>query len=192
MRPLAAIAIGAGLLCATLTACSGTSSSGAAAPAASVAGSSTPVAPSESSDPVTSPSSPTPASPSVAVQATGAATKTYAACSLVTSTDAQAVLGTAAGTGQEVKVGLYDSCTYAGAHFVVLVRNIDKATFDKSASLNPGGAKPIAGIGDDAYVASGALLVWQNGTEISLGVMGGSSDPLAAEKKLAAAALARL
>jgi hypothetical protein len=126
------------------------------------------------------------------VQATAAATTILAACSLVTSADAQAVLGSAIGTGQDSKVGLYDACVYARGPFVVLVRAIDQATFDKSASLNPGGAKPVAGIGDDAYVASGALLVWQNGTEISLAVTGSSSDPLGAEKKLAAAALARL
>lgn len=195
MRPLAVIAIGAGLLCVTLTACSGASSSGAVAPAATVADSSTPVAPSppsQASAPVTPPSNPTSAPPSATMQATAAATKTYTACSLVTSADAQAVLGASAGTGQDGKAGLYDSCVYAGGKFVVLVRDIDKATFDKSASLNPGGAKPIAGIGDDAYVASGVLLVWQNGTEISLAVMGGSSDPLAAEKKLATAAIARL
>ena len=75
---------------------------------------------------------------------------------------------------------------------VVLVRNIDKAMFDKSAAANPGGAKPVPGIGQDAYSADGGLLVWQNGTEITILVTGNGSGGLDQAKQLAKAAVAEL
>jgi hypothetical protein len=62
--------------------------------------------------------------------------------------------------------GVFQSCIYGNGKFIVLVRHVDQATFDQSAKANPGGAVPVTGIGQDAYVGGGTdLLFWQNGTE---------------------------
>jgi hypothetical protein len=65
--------------------------------------------------------------------------------------------------------GVFQSCIYGNGKFIVLVRHVDQATFDQSAKANPGGAVPVTGIGQDAYVVGGTdLLFWQNGTEVSM------------------------
>lgn len=107
-------------------------------------------------------------------------------CTLVTPPDVTAALGTPAGTPRSLAVGLYRQCVYPGG-LVVEVRNIDRATFDKSAPLNPGNPQPLSGVGDAAYSSSQGILAWKNGTEVV--IAGGSA---AADKQLALTAVSRL
>ena len=158
---------------------------------------STPTATRSTPTTTTAATSTTPATPSAATTtsattpaATGAAGASPDPCVLVAPADVKAALGGSAGTPTDMPAGVYRACIYLGGKVVVLVRSIDKATFDKSAAANPGGVTPISGVGQDAYSNSDTLLVWQNGTEISLLVT--SDNALAAEKQLATAAVGRL
>lgn len=113
-------------------------------------------------------------------------------CALVTPAEVQEVTGLSDASPIDGPAGVYQSCAYGKAGVVVLARKIDKATFDKSAAANPGGAKPVPGIGQDAYSAGGALLVWQNGTEISILVTSDGSGGLDQAEQLAKPAVAQL
>ncbi|HEY0937775.1 MAG TPA: hypothetical protein VGD91_29050 [Trebonia sp.] len=92
----------------------------------------------------------------------------------------------------DTPAGVYQSCVYGKAGVVVLVRNISRASFDKSAAANPGGVKPVPGIGQDAYSGGGSLLVWQNGTEIAISVTSDGSGGLDQAEQFAKAAVAQL
>src|SRR5947209_1965942 len=114
-------------------------------------------------------------------------------CALVTAADVKATVGAAPGTPQAQTLGLFKSCTYrAGSATVTFqTRQIDRGTFVKSAKANPGPVKPVAIPGATAFSAAGpTLLVWKHGTAVTVLVLGGKA--LAAEKQLAARALARL
>jgi hypothetical protein len=115
-------------------------------------------------------------------------------CKLVTSADAKKALGVTAGAGHAQTVGLYKSCLYAsGAKVVtVLERQLSRSAFDLSAKKNPGPVAHIGGVGSDAYSVMGGkgLLVWKDGTEVSLLVSGGGG--LKAEEVLGKAAAGRL
>jgi hypothetical protein len=115
-------------------------------------------------------------------------------CKLVTSADAKKALGASVGTGRAQTVGLYKACVYlAGSKGVtVLERQLSRSVFDVSAKKNPGPVAHVAGIGSDAYSVMGGkgLLVWKNGTEISLLVSGGGGAK--AEDALGKAAASRL
>jgi hypothetical protein len=116
-------------------------------------------------------------------------------CTLVTADDAGKALGIKVGTGKAQTLGLYKACTYTKGRktLTVLVRQINKATFEKSAKKNPPPVFPIPGIGDEAFSAGGgsALLVWKKGTELTFTFIG-VSPVVQTQKDVANAALKRL
>jgi hypothetical protein len=116
-------------------------------------------------------------------------------CALVTAADAGKALGATVGKGKAQTLGLYKACTYTKGRrtLTVLVRQIDKGTFEKSAKKNPPPVFPIPGIGDAAYSAGGgsALLVWKQGTEVTFTFIG-VSPVVQTQKDVANAALKRL
>jgi hypothetical protein len=173
--------VATGLATLSLSGCHSGSSSTASAAPTSETGTTTSAAPTSEAGTAT-------AAPSAA-PATAAKVDP---CALVTPAEVQEVTGKSAASPSDVPAGLYQSCTYGNAGVVVLVRTIDKATFDKSAAANPGGAKPVPGIGQDAYSADGGLLVWQNGTEITILVTSDGSGGLDQAEQLAKAAVAGL
>src|SRR5918911_1009294 len=120
---------------------------------------------------------------------------TLTPCALVTAADAAKALGTTVGKGRAETRGLYKACTYTKGRktLTVLVRQIDKATFEKSAKKNPPPVFAIPGIGDEAYSAAGgyALLVWKKGTELTFAFIG-VSPVVQTQKDVANAALKRL
>src|SRR6476469_2544477 len=96
---------------------------------------------------------------------------TTSPCALVTADDAGKALGVKVGAGKAKTLGLYKACTYTKGRrtLKLLVRKIDKTTFEKSARKNPPPVFPIPGIGDEAFSAGAgaALLVWKQGTELT-------------------------
>lgn len=116
-------------------------------------------------------------------------------CVLVTASDAGKALGVKVGAGKAQTLGLYKGCTYTKGRktLTVLVRKIDKATFEKSAKKNPPPVFPIPGIGDEAFSAGAgsALLVWKKGTEVTFEFIG-VSPVVQTQKDVANAALKRL
>ena len=114
---------------------------------------------------------------------------------LVTATDAGKALGVKVGAGKVQTLGLYKACSYTKGRktLTVLVRQIDKVTFEKSARKNPPPVFPIPGIGDEAFSAGGgaALLVWKKGTEVTFTFIG-ISPVVQTQKDVANAALKRL
>jgi hypothetical protein len=114
---------------------------------------------------------------------------------LVTASDAGKALGTTVGKGKAQTLGLYKACTYTKGRktLTVLVRQIGKAAFEKSAKKNPPPVFPIPGIGDSAFSAGGgsALLVWKKGTELTFTFIG-VSPVVQTQKDVANAALKRL
>jgi len=118
-----------------------------------------------------------------------------APCVLVTADDAGKALGVKVGSGKSQTLGLYKACTYTKGRktMTVLVRKIDKRTFEKSAKKNPPPVFPIPGIGDEAFSAGAgaALLVWKNGTEVTFTFVG-VSPVVQTQKDVANAALKRL
>ncbi len=132
----------------------------------------------------------------LAVPAATAGRLAKSPCALVTAADAKRALGAAVGRPKLQTLGLYRSCTYsskAGGSVTVQTRQIDRATFVRSAKANPGPVKLIGGLGGLAFSAGAGstLLVWKHGTAVTLLVLG-TPSPLASERKLAAKALARL
>jgi hypothetical protein len=134
----------------------------------------------------------------IAVAIVGAASASAAVkspCKLITAADATKALGVSAGAGTTEKIGLYQSCIYmAGAKgVIVLERQFSRANFDKSAKANPGPVVHLNGIGSDAYSVKGgsAVLLWKNGTEVTVAVSG-LGKPLNANETLARAAATRL
>jgi hypothetical protein len=116
-------------------------------------------------------------------------------CTLITPANVSAALGTKAGAPVAATVGLYESCDYvAGSrHVIILDRKLTKSVFDTSAKKNPGPVVHLSGIGSDAYSAQGgaALLMWKNGTELTILVAGGT-NALKAEETLGRDAASRL
>lgn len=129
------------------------------------------------------------------VLAPAAAAAPLAPCALVTADDAGKALGVKVGAGKSQTLGLYKACTYTKGRktLTVLVRQIDKQTFEKSAKKNPPPVFPIPGIGDEAFSAGGgaALLVWKKGTEVTFTFIG-VSPVVQTQKDVANAALKRL
>ena len=115
-------------------------------------------------------------------------------CVLISAANAKHALGVTFAASKPEKLGLYQACRYVhGAKAVIVLdRRLTRAAFVKSAKKNPGPVVHVAGIGSDAYSAGGpTLLLWKNGTEVTVLVEGGSS-PLRAEKKLGKIAAGRL
>jgi hypothetical protein len=131
----------------------------------------------------------------VLVVAPAASSGSTTPCALVTADDAGKALGVKVGTGKSQTLGLYKACTYTKGRktLTVLVRKIDKGTFEKSAKKNPPPVFPIPGIGDEAFSAGGgsALLVWKKGTEVTFTFIG-VSPVVQTQKDVANAALKRL
>jgi hypothetical protein len=178
-RTAAALGI---ILLAALAGCKSTTTSAGSAPTAT-GGAVTATGAPPATTPATASAGPTGTGP------TTTATAKIDPCSLLTAADLSGALGGSVGAGTSAPAGVYQACVYGKAKVVVLVRNIDKTTFDKSAAANPGSVKPVSGIGQDAYAADGDILTWKNGTEVSIRVDGGS---LAVVEKLATAAVGRL
>lgn len=124
--------------------------------------------------------------------AAGAAPKP---CRLVTAADATRALGGAVRPGKAQQLGLYASCLYRSRKgfttLTVQSRAIGRADFVRSAKANPGPLERVAGVGTEAFSASGVLLAWKRGTEIIVLAFGVGDAP-AAEKRAALAALARV
>ncbi len=117
-------------------------------------------------------------------------------CKVVTTADAKKALGGPVHAGRLLKVGLYQSCTYAGAGaraVTVLERQMSRGSFDTSAKRNPGPVAKVPGLATDAYSVSGGqgLLLWKSGTEISL-LVSGVRPALKPEETLGRAAASRL
>ena len=115
-------------------------------------------------------------------------------CALVRPADVLAAVGTKPPAAKVQTLGLFKSCTYRAGSATVTIqtRQIGKATFVKSAKANPGPVKAVSLPGATAFSAAGpTLLVWKQGTAVTVLVFGGGPG-LAAEKKLALRALARL
>jgi hypothetical protein len=117
-------------------------------------------------------------------------------CALVTAADASHALGVTVKKPKLQNLGLFVSCFYATSStksVTVQTRTISRNDFDRSAKANPGPVKHLAGIGSDAYSVGGGstLLVWKNGTGVTLLVLG-MPNALTTEKALAAKAAARL
>jgi hypothetical protein len=131
----------------------------------------------------------------VLVCAPAASAGTLSPCALVTAADAGKALGATVSRGKAQALGLYKGCTYTKGRktLTVLVRQIDRGTFEKSAKKNPPPVFPIPGIGDAAYSAGGgsALLVWKKGTEVAFTFIG-VSPVVQTQKDVANAALKRL
>jgi hypothetical protein len=131
----------------------------------------------------------------VAAFAPAASAGTTGPCALVTADDAGKALGVKVGQGKAKTLGLYKSCTYTKGRktLTLLVRKVDKGTFEKSAKKNPPPVFPIPGIGDEAYSAGAgsALLVWKKGTELAFTFVG-VNPVVQTQKDVANAALKRL
>ena len=218
--PLAVVGIV--LVGAAVTGCSGGSTTPAAAPAVSATAASgsaatgsplpasvatplnqaipaTPSTPATTLSTVTRTAAASPVAPTHSAPSSGATVVTrYDPCALATAADARTALGRTVGAGRSTVVGQFPACIYVppsdgSASLIVLVRAIDKASFDKSISVEQGGpVTPVAGIGVEAYSNKLALLTWARGTEILVQVTGARGDLLAAEKRVATAALSRL
>jgi hypothetical protein len=108
-------------------------------------------------------------------------------CGLITPAQASAALGAKVGAPLSATAGLYEECQYAAGakHLIVLDRKLTQAVFDKSAKKNPGPVVHVSGIGSDAYSVQGGmgLLLWKNGTELTIYVSG-AANPLKAEETL--------
>jgi len=129
------------------------------------------------------------------VGAASASASVKSPCKLITAADATKALGVSAGAGKAETVGLYQACLYAAGTkgVIVLVRQFSRSNFDKSAKANPGPVVHLNGIGSDAYSVKGgsAVLVWKNGTEVTVAVSG-LGKALNAEEALAKVVAARL
>lgn len=188
MRTLTVTAVGAvALMAASVTACGG--STAASSPAASTA-----PAPATTASAAASSAVPAPTATTAGTTSDGG--DGSHPCALVTPADARAALGTGVSTPHEVTVGLYTQCIYTptsgSASLNVEVRSISQATFTTSVAKVSGGAKPLAGLGADAYVGDNALLVWKDGTELTILAVTVTGDGLSIEKKLAATAIGRM
>ncbi len=116
-------------------------------------------------------------------------------CVLITTSDAATALGGTPPKARAKTVGSYRSCTYAVKKKTMTVQTrklSSQSAFDKSARANKGIVVPIQGIGADAWSANGTLLlVWKNGTEITM-TFAGVEPFVATQQSLAKTALGRL
>lgn len=117
-------------------------------------------------------------------------------CVLITVADASTALGSTPPNGKASTVGLYRTCLYTVKKKTVTVQTrkvAKKSDFEKSARANPGGVFPIHGVGAEAFSAKGGtvLLVWVNGTEVTIS-FGGINPFVATQQSLAKTAVGRL
>jgi hypothetical protein len=129
------------------------------------------------------------------VAASAAAAAPPDPCVLVTTSDASTALGATPPKAKPKTVGFVRSCTYTVKKKTMTVQTrkfASQAAFDKSAKATKGIVFPIQGIGADAWSANGTLLlVWKNGTEITMAFVG--VEPfVATQQALAKTALGRL
>jgi len=100
------------------------------------------------------------------------------ACLLVTAADATKALGGKVGSGQHLKIGAFNTCTYTlrKVTLTVKTREISHAGYAKVVKAIPGTALKATDIGDNAWVffvpGGTALDDWKNGNEIGLVVIG--------------------
>jgi hypothetical protein len=115
-------------------------------------------------------------------------------CGLITAANATKALGVTVPASKPETLGLYQACSYAsgGKRLTVLVRDLTRAKFDKSAKANPGPVVHVNGIGSDAYSAAGpTLLLWKSGTEVTV-LASGVAKALTVEESLGRTAASRL
>jgi hypothetical protein len=116
-------------------------------------------------------------------------------CVLITTVDASTALGSTPAKPRTRNVGLSQSCTYTvrKESLTVAVRPVSsQAAFDRDAKASKGVVVPISGVGADAWSANGTtLLVWKNGTEITLTFVG-VTPFVATQQALAKTAVGRL
>ena len=131
----------------------------------------------------------------VAIAGASAAAEPPDPCVLITTTDASTALGGMPPKAKSKAVGVYRSCTYAVKKKTLTVQTrklSSQSVFDKSAKANKGIVVPIQGVGADAWSANGTLLlVWENGTEITM-TFAGVEPFVATQQSLAKTALGRL
>ncbi|HEX4519149.1 MAG TPA: hypothetical protein VH063_06165 [Gaiellaceae bacterium] len=116
-------------------------------------------------------------------------------CVLITTSDAATALGATPPKAKSKTAGAVRSCTYTVKKKTMTVQTrkfSSQAAFDKSAKATKGIVFPIQGVGADAWSANGkVLLVWKNGTEITMTFVG--VEPfVATQQSLAKTALGRL
>jgi len=116
-------------------------------------------------------------------------------CVLITTADASTALGAVPRKAKPETLGLYRSCTYkvGKKSMTVLTRHIaTRGAFDKSAKANKGLVVPIQGVGADAWSVNGTtLLVWDNGTEVTMSFFG-VTPFVATQQALAKTSVGRL
>ncbi len=116
-------------------------------------------------------------------------------CVLITTTDASTVLGATPPKAKTTTVGVTRSCTYTVKKKSMTVQTLHVATqsaFDKTAKANKGLVVPVQGVGADTWSANGTkLLVWKNGTQITI-TFAGVEPFVATQQSLAKTATGRL
>jgi hypothetical protein len=116
-------------------------------------------------------------------------------CALITAANVSAALGAKVAPATNTKLGLYESCDYVAGvkRLVILDRTTTRKLFDTSAKKNPGPVVHLSGIGSDAYSAQGGavLLMWDNGTELTI-LVTGTTNALKIEETLGRDAASRL
>jgi hypothetical protein len=135
------------------------------------------------------------AAQSLSVARPASAAKTPNPCVLITNSDASTALGSTPPQAKAKIVAGVLTCTYTVKKKVMTVaatRVASKAAFDKSAKANKGIVVPIQGLSFDAWSANGTkLLVWQNGTAITM-TFTGFEPFVSTQQALAKTAVGRL
>ena len=116
-------------------------------------------------------------------------------CVLITNVDASTALGSVPPKVKSKLVSGARTCIYTvkkKAMTVQTTKVASQAAFDKGAKAIKGIVFPIQGIGADAWSANGTkLLVWQNGTAITM-TFTGFEPFVSVQQALAKTALGRL
>jgi hypothetical protein len=116
-------------------------------------------------------------------------------CILISTTDASTVLGATPPKAKPKTVGTARVCTYTVKKKTMTVQTSHIATqtaFDKAAKTIKGIVVPVQAVGADTWSANGTtLLVWKNGTAITIKFVG--VEPfVAVQQSLAKTASGRL
>jgi hypothetical protein len=116
-------------------------------------------------------------------------------CVLITTVDASTALGSTPPKAKAKTLGAYRTCTYVVKKKTMTVqtrRVATQAAFDKGAKATKGVVFPMQGVGADAWSANGtSLLVWKNGTEVTI-AFAGVQPFVATQQALAKTAVGRL
>jgi hypothetical protein len=100
------------------------------------------------------------------------------ACTVVTAADASKALHAKVGAGKQSTTGAFDRCTYKSGRksVVVAVRPIGKKTFDAKLHAITGTVLQATNVSRNAWVTFDSngieLMIWHNGTEVDIHVLG--------------------